>query len=81
MGGEPLKQCGQRVDRAPGAALVEELPELGEAAGFTDYEPAELEQSRLHDGAELPAGEVAQIVLEVAGDRVPKQRLPGHEHG
>ena len=60
------KASASAADRAAGAELVEGPAELREAAGLADHDPAQLEQARLHHPREQPAGQVAQVGLDVA---------------
>ena len=64
--GELFERARERLDRAPGPALVVGAAELRKAAGLADHETAQREQPRLHDGLELALGQCAQVRLDVA---------------
>ena len=59
-----MRQPGPR--RPSRTTLVEDPTELGEAAGLSDHEPAQLQQPGLHHPRELTAREVGQVSREVA---------------
>ena len=63
--GESLERARERLDRAPGPALVVGAAELGKAAGLADHEAAQREQPRLHHALELALGQCAQVGLDV----------------
>jgi hypothetical protein len=65
--GESLQPGRERGEHPLLGPLVVGARQLREAAGLSDHQPAQLEHLRLHLGGEVPAGQLAQVLLQVAG--------------
>ena len=74
-GGEAFESGGQRVDGAPGTALVEQPAQFGEPARFADHQAAQLHHPGLDHLGQQRAGQVPQVGLQVGPKYVASTTL------